>query len=53
LPLKAGVVPRSAEEARAFLKWIDQFEVLLRGRDRFPAPKLREQAQEQIVRDAK
>src|SRR5262249_40440249 len=43
-----GVVPRSAEEARAFLKWIDQFEVLLRARNRFPTAKLRNQAQEQI-----
>src|SRR5262249_2972367 len=58
-----GVAPRSAAEARAFLKWIDQFELLLRTRNRFPTPKLREQAQEQIqaarrvyariVRDAK
>jgi hypothetical protein len=43
-----GVVPRSAEEARAFLKWIDQFEILLRSRNRFPTVKLRQQAQEQI-----
>jgi hypothetical protein len=43
-----GVVVRSAEEARGFLKWLDQFEVLLRSRDRFPTPKLREQALEQI-----
>ena len=43
-----GEVYRSAEEARAFLKWIDQFELLLRTRDRFPTPKHREQAQEQI-----
>jgi TolB protein len=58
-----GMVPRSADEARAFLKWIDQFEVLLRARDRFPTARLREQAQEQIeaaravyghiIRDAK
>jgi len=58
-----GVVPRSAEAARAFLRWIDQFEVLLRARDRFPTAKQREQAQEQIeaarlvygriIRDAK
>ena len=39
---------RSAHEARAFLKWIDQFELLLRGRDRFPTPKHRDQALEQI-----
>ncbi len=62
--VEAGsVAPRSAEEARAFLTWIDQFEILLRSRDRFPTPKLREQALEQleaaravyvqIVRDAK
>jgi Tol biopolymer transport system component len=44
----AGVVPRSAEEARAFLKWIDQFEILVRSRNRFPTAKLREKAQEQI-----
>jgi hypothetical protein len=44
----AGVVPRSAEEARAFLKWIDQFEIVLRARNRFPTVKLRNQAQEQI-----
>jgi hypothetical protein len=43
-----GVAPRSAEEARAFLRWIDQFEILLRSRNRFPAEKLRQQAQEQI-----
>jgi hypothetical protein len=59
----AGVVQRSAEEARAFLKWIDQFEILLRKRNRFPTAKLRKQAQEQIeaarlvyariIRDAK
>jgi hypothetical protein len=58
-----GVAPRSAEEARAFLKWIDQFEILLRSRNRFPTEKLRQQAQEQIeaarlvygriIRDAK
>jgi hypothetical protein len=43
-----GVVPRSAEEARAFLKWIDQFELLLRARNRFPTEKHRSQAQEQL-----
>jgi hypothetical protein len=43
-----GVVLRSAEEARAFLRWIDQFEILLRARNRFPTEKLRNQAQEQI-----
>jgi Tol biopolymer transport system component len=58
-----GVAPRSAEDARAFLKWIDQFEILLRARNRFPTEKLRQQAQEQleaarlvygrIIRDAK
>jgi hypothetical protein len=58
-----GVAPRSAEEARAFLKWIDQFEILLRTRNRFPTEKLRQQTQEQIeaarlvygriIRDAK
>jgi hypothetical protein len=58
-----GVAPRSAEEARAFLKWIDQFEILLRSRNRFPTEKPRQQAQEQIeaarqvygriIRDAK
>jgi hypothetical protein len=44
----AGAGYRSAEEAKAFLKWIDQFELLLRTRDRFPTPKQREQAQEQL-----
>jgi len=39
---------RSAEEARAFLKWIDQFELVLRARDRFPTPRQREQALEQL-----
>ena len=39
---------RSPDEARAFLKWIDQFELLLRGRDRFPTPKVRQQALDQI-----
>src|SRR5262249_5775882 len=58
-----GVAPRSAEEARAFLKWIDEFEVLLRARNRFPTEGLRNQAHEQIeaarlvyakiIRDAK
>jgi hypothetical protein len=43
-----GVAPRSAEEARAFLKWIDQLEILLRARNRFPTEKLRQQAQEQL-----
>src|SRR5262245_57114499 len=43
-----GVTSRSADEARAFLKWIEQFELVLRARDRFPTPKHREQAQEQI-----
>src|SRR5262245_32911104 len=58
-----GMVHRSEEEARAFLKWIDQFEILLRARNRFPTEKLRNQAQQQIeaarvvytriIRDAK
>jgi hypothetical protein len=58
-----GVALRSAAEARRFLKWIDQFEILLRTRNRFPTEKLRQQAQEQIeaarriyggiIRDAK
>jgi hypothetical protein len=43
-----GVAYRSAEEARAFLKWIDQFEIVLRTRNRFPTARLREKAQEQI-----
>lgn len=43
-----GVVERSAEEARAFLKWIDQFEILVRGRNRFPTAEVRKQALEQI-----
>jgi hypothetical protein len=43
-----GEVYLSAAEARAFLKWLDQFEGLLRARNRFPTPRLREQAQEQI-----
>jgi Tol biopolymer transport system component len=43
-----GTAYRSAEEARAFLKWIDQFEIVLRARNRFPVAKLREQAQEQM-----
>jgi hypothetical protein len=43
-----GVVYRSPEEARAFLKWLDQLEILLRQRNRFPTAKLRERAQEQI-----
>jgi TolB protein len=58
-----GMTYRSADEARSFLKWIDQFELVLRARDRFPTPKHREHAQEQIesaravyariIRDAK
>ncbi len=43
-----GVLHPSADEARAFIQWIDKFEVLLRGRDRFPTAKLREQALEQL-----
>jgi hypothetical protein len=43
-----GVAPRSAVEARRFLKWIDQLEILLRIRNRFPTEKLRQQAQEQM-----
>lgn len=43
-----GVVTRSAEEAAAFLKWIDQFEILLRARNRFPTEKLRNQALAQL-----
>jgi hypothetical protein len=39
---------QSAEEAKAFLKWIDQFEILLRTRDRFPTPRHRELALDQI-----
>ena len=46
--IDAGADFRSADEARAFLKWIDQFELVLRTRDRFPTPKLREQALEQL-----
>src|SRR5262249_2328746 len=54
---------RSAEDARAFLKWIDEFELLLRARNRFPTEKLRNQAYDRleaarvvyarIIRDAK
>jgi hypothetical protein len=47
LEVKGGVY-RSAEEARAFLKWIDSFEILLRSRNRFPTAGLRQQAQDQI-----
>jgi hypothetical protein len=57
------MAPRSAAAARTFLKWIDQLEILLRTRNRFPTEKLRQQAQEQIegarrvyrriIRDAK
>jgi hypothetical protein len=43
-----GVVHRSADEAKAFLKWIDQFEILMRSRNRFPTVKHRTQAQEQL-----
>jgi hypothetical protein len=43
-----GTTYRSPDEPRAFLKWIDQFELLLRARDRFPTPRHREQAQEQL-----
>lgn len=44
----AGKSYQSSDEAAAFLKWIDQFELLLRTRDRFPTAKHREQAQDQI-----
>jgi hypothetical protein len=43
-----GRVPRSATEARMFLKWIDALEVLVRSRNRFPTEKLRQQAQAQL-----
>ncbi len=43
-----GGVPRSAEEARSFLAWIDKFEVVLRVRNRFPTLKLRDQALAQL-----
>ena len=43
-----GVIFRSAEEARAFLKWIDQFEILLLQRNRFPTADLRKQALAQL-----
>jgi Tol biopolymer transport system component len=43
-----GAVSRSAQDARAFLKWIDDFEVVLRARNRFPNEKLRNQALEQL-----
>jgi hypothetical protein len=43
-----GTAFRSAAEARAFLKWIDDFEVLLRVRNRFPTVKLRNQALGQL-----
>jgi Tol biopolymer transport system component len=46
--VEAGGVERSAEEAKAFVKWIDQFEVLLRSRNRFPTAALRKQALEQL-----
>jgi len=39
---------RSAAEARRFLKWIDEFELVIRTRDRFPTPKHRTAALEQI-----
>jgi hypothetical protein len=39
---------QSAADARAFLKWIDELEVLLRVRNRFPTEQLRNRAQEQI-----
>jgi hypothetical protein len=62
--VEAGDTPfRSAADARAFLKWIDQLEVLLRVRNRFPTEQLKNRAQEQIqaarqvyariIRDAK
>jgi hypothetical protein len=43
-----GMVFRSAEEARGFVRWIDAFEVVLRARDHFPNEKLRDQALEQL-----
>jgi Tol biopolymer transport system component len=43
-----GASPRSPEEAKAFLKWIDKFETALRLRQRFPTQKLRDQALEQL-----
>lgn len=43
-----GPRDRSADDAQALLKWLDQLELMMRARDRFPTPKLREQALEQI-----
>jgi hypothetical protein len=58
-----GMGYRSVDEARAFQKWIDEFEILLRTRNRFPTDKLRNQAYDRleaarvvyarIIRDAK
>jgi hypothetical protein len=44
-----GPAERSADDARGFLKWLDQLELLVRARDRFPTPKHRELALEQIA----
>ena len=39
---------RSADNARDLIQWIDQLEVMLRQRDRFPTPKLRDQTMDQL-----
>lgn len=39
---------RSAADAKHFLKWIDDFELVIRSRDRFPTPKHRAAALEQL-----
>jgi hypothetical protein len=46
--LETGTEFRSAADAWEFLKWLDQLEILVRSRDRFPTAKHRELALEQI-----
>jgi Tol biopolymer transport system component len=46
--LETGEDFRSPDDAREFLKWLDQLELVIRARDRFPTAKQREEALEQI-----
>jgi len=46
--LDTGLEYRSVDDARQFLKWLDQLELLVRARNRFPTLKHRDQALEQI-----
>src|SRR5262249_26599598 len=44
----AGAPPRSREDARFFLAWIDDLAVMLRARGRIPTEELRAQVESQL-----